>query len=48
MEFGGTPITKTFFDLKGEFVNGGERIYRVRHEFFLRAMKSNIRILKGI
>lgn len=33
-EFGGTCITKQFFEVKGEF-RGGERIYRIGHGLLL-------------
>ena len=44
-EYGGTPITKLLFELKGEFLRG-ERIYRVHHGVLLDAMKKDRFVLK--
>mmetsp|Transcript_4959 Transcript_4959/g.10873 ORF Transcript_4959/g.10873 Transcript_4959/m.10873 type:complete len:741 (+) Transcript_4959:18-2240(+) len=40
MDFGGTSLTKCAFEIKGEF-HRGERIYRVSHLEYYRAMKED-------
>lgn len=45
MEYGGTCLTKTAFEIKGEFLRG-ERLYRVIHLPLLQRMKQDIDILK--
>jgi len=40
MDFGGTSLTKSAFEIKGEF-HRGERIYRVSHLEYYRAMKED-------
>ncbi|CAE8619170.1 unnamed protein product [Polarella glacialis] len=45
MEFGGLSLTKSFYEIKGEF-NRGERVYRVNHLPLLESMKRDSRVLK--
>mmetsp|Transcript_3891 Transcript_3891/g.9067 ORF Transcript_3891/g.9067 Transcript_3891/m.9067 type:complete len:430 (-) Transcript_3891:71-1360(-) len=53
MEFGGAALSKTLFEIKGEFMCRGtaqprERIYRVHHLPFYCSMKRDPRVLKRL
>jgi p38 MAP kinase len=53
MEYGGAVLSKSLFDIKGEFLGRGsfqprERVYRVHHLPFYEAMKRDHRILKRL
>jgi len=45
MEYGGTSLTKTAYEIKGEFLRG-ERMYRVVHLPVLQSMKRDLEIFK--
>jgi len=47
MEYGGTSLTKSAYEIKGEFLRG-ERLYRVNHLPLLQAMKRDHTVLKSL
>lgn len=47
MEYGGTCLTKSAYEIKGEFFRG-ERLYRVMHLPLLQAMKRDPAVLKSL
>lgn len=47
MEYGGTCLTKSAYEIKGEFLRG-ERLYRVMHMPLLQQMKRDPAVLKGL
>lgn len=47
MEYGGLSLTKSAYEIKGEFLRG-ERLYRVAHLPLLQSMKRDPAVLKGL
>lgn len=47
MEFGGVSLTRSAYEIKGEF-HRGERLYRVNHLPLLESMKHDARVLKSV
>eukprot|EP00928_Gymnodinium_smaydae_P046401 TRINITY_DN3090_c0_g1_i1.p1 TRINITY_DN3090_c0_g1~~TRINITY_DN3090_c0_g1_i1.p1 ORF type:complete len:409 (-),score=70.09 TRINITY_DN3090_c0_g1_i1:44-1270(-) len=53
MEYGGDPLSKALFEIKGEFASRGaaqprERVYRVHHLPLLQAMKQDPSVLRRL
>jgi len=47
MDYGGTSLTKSVYEIKGEF-HKGERLYRANHLPLLQSMKQNAAVLKNM